>query len=178
MLRTLRLSLCLTTQAPCCHSLCLSCFILLLPTFATVFRTGLRWRPCATFTSLSVADPGCLSGILGQKDPGSASKNLIIFYPKNCFQALGNMIWDVHPGSGSSFFYPSRIPKPKGQKVTGSQILDPDPQHYSRYPIFSSKHSVMPTTWAFACWIFWLMDGFLQNWFDFWLFFDSWTFSG
>ncbi len=35
----------------------------------------------------SVADPGCLYRfrIQGQKDPGSASKNLIIFNPKNCF---------------------------------------------------------------------------------------------
>jgi hypothetical protein len=31
--------------------------------------------------------------------PGSASKNLNIFNPKNCFQALGKMIWDVYPGS-------------------------------------------------------------------------------
>jgi hypothetical protein len=33
---------------------------------------------------LSVSDPGCLSQILGQKDPGSgsASKNLSIFNPK------------------------------------------------------------------------------------------------
>jgi hypothetical protein len=35
----------------------------------------------------SVADPGSLSRIQGQKDPGSgsASKNLSIFNPKNCF---------------------------------------------------------------------------------------------
>jgi len=39
-------------------------------------------------------------------DPGSgsASKNLSIFNPKNCFQALGKMIRDVYPGSGCCFF--------------------------------------------------------------------------
>jgi hypothetical protein len=38
-------------------------------------------------------------------DPGSgtASKNLSIFNPKNCFQALGNMIRDVYSGSGSGY---------------------------------------------------------------------------
>jgi hypothetical protein len=37
-------------------------------------------------------------------DPRSASKNLSICNPKNCFSALGNMIRDVHPGT--------RIPEP------------------------------------------------------------------
>ncbi len=48
------------------------------------------------------------------------------FSPKNCFQALGNMIWVVHPRSRSRImiFYPSRIPDPG----TGSWIPDPDPQ--------------------------------------------------
>jgi hypothetical protein len=73
----------------------------------------------------SVADPGSLSLIpdpnfsipdSGSRvkkipDPGSASKNLSIFNPKNCFYALGNMVWDVHPGS--------RI---QGSKGTGSRI--------------------------------------------------------
>jgi hypothetical protein len=54
----------------------------------------------------SVADPGSLSRIriFSIPDPGSkrsgtesASKNLSIFNPKNCFKALGNMIRDVHP---------------------------------------------------------------------------------
>jgi hypothetical protein len=41
------------------------------------------------------------SQIQGQKDPGSgsASKNFVFFYPKNCFYALGKIIMDVHPGS-------------------------------------------------------------------------------
>jgi hypothetical protein len=44
-----------------------------------------------------------LSRIQGKKDygSGSASKKISIFNPKHCFQALGNMIPDVHPGSGS-----------------------------------------------------------------------------
>jgi hypothetical protein len=33
------------------------------------------------------------------KYPGSASKNLCIFNPKNCFYVLGIIIWDVHSGS-------------------------------------------------------------------------------
>ncbi len=53
---------------------------------------------------------------------GSAypSKNLCIFNQKNCLQAFGNTIWDVH--SGSRFFSPSRI---KGSK----RHWIPYPQH-------------------------------------------------
>jgi hypothetical protein len=36
-------------------------------------------------------------------DPGSASKNLSIFNPKNCFYALGNMIWVFIPDSEFGF---------------------------------------------------------------------------
>ncbi len=52
------------------------------------------------------------SRIQGQKDSGSASKNLNIFNPKNCFQALGNMIRDFQPRAGYWFFADpgSRIP--------------------------------------------------------------------
>jgi hypothetical protein len=42
-----------------------------------------------------------------------------VFQPKNGFYALGKMIQVVHPGSGSCFFYPSRI---QGQKGIGSRI--------------------------------------------------------
>jgi hypothetical protein len=51
----------------------------------------------------SVADPGCLSRIRIFPIPnlGSASKILSILTQKKCFQALGNMIRAVHPGSGS-----------------------------------------------------------------------------
>ncbi len=36
--------------------------------------------------------------------PDPHQRILSIFNPKNCFQALGNMLRDVHPGSGSGFF--------------------------------------------------------------------------
>ncbi len=59
---------------------------------------------------------------------GSASKNLSVFNPKTCFQALGNMIRDVlsYPGSWIPdliFFHPGswvRIPNPGVKKA-----LDP-----------------------------------------------------
>jgi hypothetical protein len=52
---------------------------------------------------------------------GSASKNLSIFDPNNCFQALGNMIRDVHPGSRIQVlvFYPSRVPDSGVKKAPG-----------------------------------------------------------
>jgi hypothetical protein len=51
--------------------------------------------------------------------PGSASENLIILTPKNCFQALGNMIRVVDPGSGSWIF---TYPGSRGQNGIGSRI--------------------------------------------------------
>ena len=48
---------------------------------------------------------------------------LNIFNPKNCFQALGNIIRDTHPGYGSLILIFLPIPDP------GSRIPDPDPQH-------------------------------------------------
>ncbi len=60
--------------------------------------------------------------IFTSPDPGSKIfririKNLSISNPKNCFFALGNMIRDVHPGSGSTttnvgwgLFIPSLVP--------------------------------------------------------------------
>jgi hypothetical protein len=54
------------------------------------------------------------SGVQGEIDyrSGSAYKNLSIFNLKICFYALGNMIRDVHFGSGSRvmIFYLSRVP--------------------------------------------------------------------
>ncbi len=54
-------------------------------------------------------------------DPGSgsASKNLSILTPKNCFYGIGNMIQKVHTESGSWFF---THPGSRGQKGTGSRI--------------------------------------------------------
>jgi hypothetical protein len=57
-------------------------------------------------------------------DPGFASKNLSILTKKNCFSQFGNMNRVVHLGSGSWFFYPSRI---QGSKK--HRIPDPEPQH-------------------------------------------------
>jgi hypothetical protein len=55
--------------------------------------------------------------------PGSGIhiKEFKYFNPKNWFSALGNMIWVVHPESGSRIriFYSSRIPD---SKDTGSRI--------------------------------------------------------
>ncbi len=53
-------------------------------------------------------------------ESGSASKNLSIFNPKNCFCALGNRYDpDVHPWSGSWRF---THPGSRGLKGTGSRI--------------------------------------------------------
>jgi hypothetical protein len=91
------------------------------------------------FTLLSVADPGCLSRIRifpsriqGQKIPdlvsGSASKNLSIFNPKNCFQALGN-----DPGCSSWI----RIPDPGVKKAVdpGSATLICLPCNHRKFDV-------------------------------------------
>jgi hypothetical protein len=46
-------------------------------------------------------DPGYRAKKIPDYEYRSASKNLSIFYSKNSFEALGNMIRDVHPGSES-----------------------------------------------------------------------------
>jgi hypothetical protein len=50
-------------------------------------------------------------------------KEFKYFNPKNGFQALGNMIRIVHPGSGFRIriltLYPSRIPDPGVKKALG-----------------------------------------------------------
>ncbi len=64
--------------------------------------------------------------------PGSwiRMKEFKYFNPKNCFSALGNMIRVVHPGSGFLTH-----PGSRGQKGTGSRILDPQhrPHLYELY---------------------------------------------
>jgi hypothetical protein len=55
------------------------------------------------YLSCSVADPGSRIPIRIR------IKQFKYFNPKNYFRALGNTIRDVHPGSGSWFFNPSRI---------------------------------------------------------------------
>jgi hypothetical protein len=78
-----------------------------------------------------IPDPGFFHNgsrirIFSIPDPGSASKNLSILTPKNCFYALGNMIRVVDPGSGSRnripIFLPIPDPGSKDQKGTGSRI--------------------------------------------------------
>ncbi len=56
--------------------------------------------------------------------PGSASKNLSILAQKNGFQALGNTILVVHPGSRILFTHPDS--GSRGQKGTGSRIRNND----------------------------------------------------
>jgi hypothetical protein len=58
--------------------------------------------------------PGFRIPIFSIPDPGSASKNLSILTPKNCFWALRHIIWVVHPVFGSWVFtHPgSRVPDP------------------------------------------------------------------
>ncbi len=67
---------------------------------------------------------------------GSASKNLSNIKPKNCFLALGKIIWDVHlgsqiqifstpdPGAKSTASRGQKSTVPQGQKSTGSRILN------------------------------------------------------
>ncbi len=58
-------------------------------------------------------------------DPGSASKNLSILTPKNCF--LSSQNYDPRCSSRIRILilYPSRIPDPGDKKAP-----DPDPQHW------------------------------------------------
>jgi hypothetical protein len=67
----------------------------------------------------SVAEPGCLSRTPNPTffHPVSTLKNLSILTQKIVFEALGNMIRAVHPGSGLLFF---THPRSRVQKGTGS----------------------------------------------------------
>ncbi len=78
------------------------------------------------FGMFSIPDIG--SRVKKIPDPGfnSPTKNLNIFNPKNCFQDLGNMIRDVHPGSGS-WFITNPVSRIQGSKR--HRIPDPDQQH-------------------------------------------------
>jgi hypothetical protein len=89
------------------------------------------WQSCGSGmfipdpgSDFSIPDPGWVKKI---PDPGSgsASKYLSIFIPKNCFEALGNMIEDVHPGS-----------------VSWIQILDPG---VKKTPDPGSESATLPT---------------------------------
>jgi hypothetical protein len=68
-----------------------------------------------------IPDPGSRVKKIQDPGSGSASKNFKYFNPTNFFQALGNMIRDVHLGSGLDFF-PIPYPGSRGQKGIGSRI--------------------------------------------------------
>jgi hypothetical protein len=75
-------------------------------------------------SGMFIPDPGSEffhpeSSVKKNSGSRSASKNLRISSSENGFQALGNIIQDVHPRIRILIFYPSRIP---GLKSTGSQI--------------------------------------------------------
>jgi hypothetical protein len=79
----------------------------------------------------------------GLKDLGSgtASKNLSIFNPKNCFKVLGNMIRDIHPRSG---FPPPliRIPDPGVKKAPNPGSGSATPESWGD-PIRTAAYSVL-----------------------------------
>jgi hypothetical protein len=104
----------------------------------TFFHPGSEFVP-SRIPDPSFFLPGCRIRIFSIPDPnfsipatGSASKNLSILNPKNCFLALGNMTRFVHPGSRIPIliFYPSRIPDPRVKKApdpgSGFATLDGD----------------------------------------------------
>ncbi len=71
-------------------------------------------------------DPGCSSRIrIRIFSIPDLHQRIYYFNPKNCFQALSNIIRVVHPGSGSWFFT-----HPEGLKR--HWIPNPDPQHCSQ----------------------------------------------
>jgi hypothetical protein len=78
-------------------------------------------------SAMFIPDPGCEVFHPGS---GSTSKNLSIFNPKKCFQALGKVILDVHPGSRIRIFI--LHPGSRIQKSKKHRIPDPDPQHRTK----------------------------------------------
>jgi hypothetical protein len=110
--------------------------ILIFRTKAVGLQERLPYSGICIRLSSSVADPGCLSRISDpnfsitdpgsrvKKIPGSASKNLSILTQKMVYK-LGNIIRDVHPGSGTQIdpdLYILPIPDPGVKKAP-----DPDP---------------------------------------------------
>ncbi len=80
--------------------------------------------------------------------PGSRIRKI---NPQYCFKALGNMIRDEHPGSGSRIliFYPSRIPGSKRHQI-------PDQQHFVSDPRWVQCKSGDPSLppHKIKCWTF------------------------
>ncbi len=84
-----------------------------------LFQAVLRIRE--VYPGFEFFQPGSRDKKIPDSGSGSASKNLGIFNPKNCFSSLGNMIRDDHPESGS-WILPIPDPGSRGQKGTGSRI--------------------------------------------------------
>jgi hypothetical protein len=85
-----------------------------------------------------IPDPGF--DFFSIPDHGSGSKAKSIFNTKNCFKARGNVMRDVHAGSGPRIqiliFYPSRIPDPGVKKAP-----DPGPtEAKTNLSIFNPKN--------------------------------------
>ncbi len=107
---------------------------LLLPIFLWPSRIG-RYKNSNDFCS--VADPGCLSRIRIFFRPGSriqvqkdsqirsGIKEFKYFNPKKMFLSSRKyrMFRDVHPGSGSWIFYPSRIQGSKRHRILNTGFL-------------------------------------------------------
>jgi hypothetical protein len=84
----------------------------------------------------SVADPGCYRIL----DPNfSASKILSIFNSKNCYQAPGKMICDVHPGY-RLFSIPDPMVKKAPDPGSGSATLETGIFLYVRYGMEYMQH--------------------------------------
>ncbi len=85
-----------------------------------------RWSP-STAPAAAAAEGACqpskqILKSFPSRIPDPHTKNLGILAQNNGFYALGNMIWVVHPGSGSRFFWFFTHPGSRGQKSTGSRI--------------------------------------------------------
>jgi hypothetical protein len=69
----------------------LFCFVLCTVPYSALLHLPLCRRQCC--------GSGMFIPFIPDPNPGSTSKNFVMLTPKNCFKALGNMIWVVHPGS-------------------------------------------------------------------------------
>ncbi len=78
-------------------------------------------------------------------DPHPDQRILSIFNPK----LFGNMIQNVHPGSGSWLFTHPGIPDLGGQKGTGSRIRIRNTGHFILLILFSSQ---IHRDWPLASW--------------------------
>jgi len=99
----------------------------------------LRIRDVYSGSEFSIPDPSSRVKVSETMDPGSASKNLSAFNPKNCFQTLWIMTRDVHPDPGFWFF---THPGSRGQKDTGSRTRNTAAKYSSLLIIYSMANSL------------------------------------